>query len=88
MAARQARLTSGPGCQGCEKRPETNANEANFQDIPHLRRVLPRQFDEATNRTIEQIDVLWPQRDAIIAAFEVEHTTAIYSSQAPDIRPG
>jgi len=54
-------------------------NGVNFQDIPHLRRELPRQFDDATNRTIELIDVLWLQGDAIIAAFEVEHTTAIYS---------
>jgi hypothetical protein len=52
---------------------------ASFQDIPNLRRELPRQFDEATNRTIELIDVLWLQRDAILAAFEVEHTSAIYS---------
>lgn len=54
-------------------------NSVNFQDIPRLRRELPRQFDDATNRTIELIDVLWLQGDAIIAAFEVEHTTTIYS---------
>jgi hypothetical protein len=54
-------------------------HKVNFQDIPHLRRELPRQFDDVTNRTIELIDVLWLQGDAIIAAFEVEHTTAIYS---------
>jgi predicted RNA-binding protein len=50
-----------------------------FQDIPNLRRSLPRQFDEATNRTIELIDVLWLSENAIVAAFEVEHTTSIYS---------
>jgi hypothetical protein len=50
-----------------------------FQNIPNLRKSLPRQFDEATNRTIELIDVLWLQGDAIIGAFEVEHTSAIYS---------
>lgn len=50
-----------------------------FQDIPNLRSELPRQFDNATNRTIELIDVLWLQGDAILAAFEVEHTSAIYS---------
>ncbi|MBD3307721.1 EVE domain-containing protein [candidate division KSB3 bacterium] len=50
-----------------------------FQNIPRLRKELPRQFDEATNRTIELIDVLWLQGDAIVAAFEVEHTSAIYS---------
>ena len=48
-----------------------------FKDIPNLRVRLPRQFDEATNRTIEFIDVLWLSRDAIVAAFEVEHTKNI-----------
>ena len=50
-----------------------------FQDIPRLKSSLPRQFDDATNKTIELIDVLWLQGDAIMAAFEVEHTSAIYS---------
>ena len=50
-----------------------------FQDTPSLRKELPRQFDDATNKTIELIDVLWLKGDAIIAAFEVEHTTTIYS---------
>lgn len=54
-------------------------NETSFQDVPNLRKELPRQFDDATNKTIELIDVLWLQGEAIIAAFEVEHTTAIYS---------
>lgn len=40
---------------------------------------LPINFNEATNRTIENIDVLWLQRNAIMHAFEVEHTTSIYS---------
>lgn len=50
-----------------------------FQEIPNLRKELPRQFDDATNRTIELIDILWLQGDAIVAAFEVEHTSTIYS---------
>ena len=50
-----------------------------FKEFARLRRELPRQFDEATNKTIENIDVLWLQGDAIIAAFEIEHTTSIYS---------
>jgi len=54
-------------------------NGNNFQDIPRLKSMLPRQFDDATNKTIELIDVLWLQGDAIMAAFEVEHTSAIYS---------
>jgi len=40
---------------------------------------LPISFDEATTRTIEYIDVLWLQGNAIVAAFEVESTTSIYS---------
>ena len=40
---------------------------------------LPLQFDEATTKTIEYIDVLWLKGHAIIAAFEVESTTSIYS---------
>lgn len=47
--------------------------------IPRLLESLPTQFDEITNRTIENIDVLWLSKNAIVAAFEVEHSTSIYS---------
>jgi hypothetical protein len=40
---------------------------------------LPMNYNEATVRTIEQIDVLWLRGRSIARAFEVEHTTAIYS---------
>jgi hypothetical protein len=50
-----------------------------FQSLPRLRKSLPRQFDEATNRLIELIDVLWLSGNAIVAAFEIEHTTSVYS---------
>lgn len=40
---------------------------------------LPLNYDETTLRTIEQIDVLWLKGRAIIRAFEVEHTTSVYS---------
>jgi predicted RNA-binding protein len=40
---------------------------------------LPLNYNEGTLRTIEQIDVLWIRRSSIIRAFEVEHTTSIYS---------
>jgi hypothetical protein len=40
---------------------------------------LPLNYDDATIRTIEQIDVLWLRGRSIVRAFEVEHTTAIYS---------
>jgi hypothetical protein len=50
-----------------------------FSDVPRLRRVLPNQFDEVTNRTVELIDVLWLKGNAFVAAFEIESTTSIYS---------
>tara|TARA_Y100001970_G_C14156373_1_gene815805 strand:- start:393 stop:1496 length:1104 start_codon:yes stop_codon:yes gene_type:complete len=40
---------------------------------------LPFAFDETSLRTIENIDVLWIEERSIVRAFEVEHTTAIYS---------
>ncbi|MGM0686760.1 MAG: hypothetical protein ACQET3_07310, partial [Promethearchaeati archaeon] len=40
---------------------------------------LPLNYDETTIRTIEQIDVLWLRRRSIVRAFEVEHTTSVYS---------
>jgi len=51
----------------------------NHQDLTKLKSELPLQFDEATNRTIELIDVLWLSGNAIVAAFEIESTTSIYS---------
>lgn len=56
-----------------------SANGMRFSDLPRMRQHLPRQFDEATSRTIELIDVLWLRGNAIVAAFEVESTTVIYS---------
>ena len=40
---------------------------------------LPLNYNEDTNKTIEQIDVLWLRNRSIARAFEVEHTTAVYS---------
>jgi len=40
---------------------------------------LPLGYDSATMKTIEQIDVLWLRRRSIARAFEVEHTTSVYS---------
>jgi hypothetical protein len=56
-----------------------SANGRRFADLPRLRQSLPRQFDEGTTRTIELIDVLWLRGNAIVAAFEIESTTVIYS---------
>jgi len=40
---------------------------------------LPLGYDSTTLKTIEQIDVLWLRRRTIVRAFEVEHTTSVYS---------
>ena len=40
---------------------------------------LPLNYDQTTLATIEQIDVLWIKRQSIVRAFEVEHSTAVFS---------
>jgi len=40
---------------------------------------LPLNYDDTTLKTIEQIDVLWLKGRSIVRAFEVEHTTSVYS---------
>ncbi|MCS6978563.1 MAG: hypothetical protein N2050_09665 [Flavobacteriales bacterium] len=40
---------------------------------------LPLNYDDATLKTIENIDVLWIRGRSIVRAFEVEHTTSVYS---------
>jgi hypothetical protein len=40
---------------------------------------LPLNYDDVTLTTIENIDVLWLRGRSIARAFEVEHTTSIYS---------
>jgi hypothetical protein len=47
--------------------------------MPRMLEELPTQFNEPTTRTIELIDVLWLSGNSIVAAFEVECTTTIYS---------
>jgi hypothetical protein len=48
-------------------------------EIPGVVDTLPVQFTPEMVRRIERIDVLWLRDEAIIAAFEVEATTAVYS---------
>lgn len=48
-------------------------------DATPLLERLPLNYDDPTLRTIQQIDVLWLRGRAIKRAFEVEHTTSIYS---------
>jgi hypothetical protein len=50
-----------------------------FSGLPRFRQSLPHQFDATTNRIIEMIEVLWLSGPAVVAAFEIESTTSIYS---------
>lgn len=52
--------------------------EIKLQEAAFLER-LPLNYDDTTLRTIEQIDVLWLRGRSIVRAFEVEHTTSVYS---------
>jgi len=54
-------------------------NGRRFDSLPRILNDLPRQFDEATHRIIENIDVLWLRSNAFAAAFEIESTTSVYS---------
>ena len=54
-------------------------NGHTFGDMSRLVDELPTQFNEATNKTIELIDVLWLKGNSIVAAFEIECTTSVYS---------
>jgi hypothetical protein len=54
-------------------------NGQRLGEMSRRREQLPQQFDPATNRTIELIDLLWLNGNAIVAAFEIESTTSIYS---------
>jgi hypothetical protein len=48
-------------------------------ESPQVLERLPLNYDDTTLRTIEQIDVLWLRGRSIARAFEVEHTTSVYS---------
>jgi hypothetical protein len=50
---------------------------------PHMHKSfldrLPLNYDDTTLQTIEQIDVIWLKGRSMARAFEIEHTTAVYS---------
>jgi len=54
-------------------------NGESFFSLKGILSDLPLQFAEQTNRTIKNIDVLWLKKNTIVAAFEIESTTSIYS---------
>ena len=50
-----------------------------FPEADVLLDTLPINYDPVAMKTIENIDVLWLNKRTILRAFEVEHTTSIYS---------
>jgi len=56
-----------------------SVNGHKFTEIPRLKGELPIYLDPEMVKKIELIDVLWLKRNAIVAAFEIESTTSIYS---------
>ncbi len=48
-------------------------------ELPGVVGTLPTHFNDATDRVVELIDVLWLDDNAVAAAFEVERSTVIYS---------
>jgi hypothetical protein len=50
-----------------------------LQNLPNIINELPTQFDNVTNKVIGLIDILWLRGNQIVAAFEIECTTSVYS---------
>jgi len=80
MQAEVARMGEAMGCRIWLPRNDRAAVLTHWK--PHdssLIDSLPLNYDETTIKTIEQIDVIWLKGRAIQRAFEVEHSTAVYS---------
>lgn len=56
-----------------------DVNGERYKDLPGFIEEFPAEIDEAVNKIVEFIDVLWLEGNIIRAAFEVESTTSIYS---------
>lgn len=80
----QAKLATLGALMGCSVWIPASDRRAVADLAPQLSRgvllhALPICSDAATLATIANIDVIWLRRRAIVRAFEVEHTTSIYS---------
>jgi hypothetical protein len=76
------RLGNQLGCGLWVARSDKSASHEGqfFKDEFNLLSGLPFTLKDARAQdVIEQIDVLWVKDNAIVAAFEIEHTTSIYS---------
>lgn len=60
-----------------DKHREYQQHKFNAQS--HYLDKLPPRFDPATQKVVEQIDVIWVKGQQLVAAFEIENTSAIYS---------
>src|SRR5205814_5615000 len=67
------------GMQVWIPRADRTALAADWKHDRPLVERLPLNYDDTTLRTIEQIDMLWLRGRSIKRAFEVEHTTSVYS---------
>ena len=54
-------------------------NGRTLGQLPGLVEELSPQFNEATQRAIESLDVLWLKGNSIVAAFEVESTPSLHA---------
>ncbi len=74
-----AQIGAGMGLSIWIPRGDRGAVLKEWKDQSQLLERLPLNYDDTTLRTIEQIDVLWLKGRSIVRAFEVEHTTSVYS---------
>ncbi|MBI5035480.1 MAG: EVE domain-containing protein [Chloroflexi bacterium] len=80
MQALLAKIGAQMGMRIWIPRSDRNAVLSEWQDdYRPVLDTLPLNYDETTLKTIEQIDILWLRGRAIVRAFEVEHTTSVYS---------
>ena len=80
VQAALCRLGESMGYEIWLPRNDRNAVQQAWQPTEgSLAKNLPLNYDNATIKTIENIDVIWLKGRAIRRAFEVEHTTAVYS---------
>lgn len=62
-----------------DRSKQIEADGTRLCDLSQVTSDLPSQFNDATNRTIRHIDVMWLLGSSIEAAFEIENSTSIYS---------
>jgi hypothetical protein len=81
VQAKLARIGSIMGFKVWIPRADRNRVKELLTDREHAAFIegLPLNYDSATIDTIELIDILWLKGRSIVRAFEVEHTTAVYS---------